>query len=258
MGHQLSHTGPQHNSDKDLTGVYKVTCIVCSGVYYGETGRTLSMRICDHKNNIRDKLKDSALYMHIHDNPGHSFDFDSAELLYKSNHRTKRQLVESSLIATHDNINIKAGDFPVCRLTAPSVLQASIKKSVSSSAQTFNDHVAADSSTSNSPDSHAQSSVSPVSTPACTTTNSQPSPQSPASNPSPQPSVPLHLSSHVPDTPPSIVDPVPTLQPPANPPVSLQSQARALPFTTSHPTISAVTPSPPESPVSGRTHRKTS
>ena len=103
LGHQLSHSGPQHNSDKDLPGVYKVTCTVCSGVYYGETGRTLSMRICDHKKNIRDKLKDSALHMHIHDNPGHSFDFDSAELLYKSNHRTKRQLVESSLIAIHDN-----------------------------------------------------------------------------------------------------------------------------------------------------------
>ena len=133
IGHQLSKTGPRSTSDKDLPGVYKVSCSNCPGVYFGETGRTLSLRMQDHKNSISRGEKNNALFVHSHNNPGHSFDFEGAELLYKSNHSTRRQLVESSLISTHANINIKPGDFPTCKLTAPIVLKYCLNKEKSRS-----------------------------------------------------------------------------------------------------------------------------
>ncbi len=59
----------------------------------------------------------------MRDNPGHSFDHEGAKLIFTSNQKAKRQLVESALIATNVNCNLKPGDFPVCRITAPVVLK---------------------------------------------------------------------------------------------------------------------------------------
>ncbi len=82
----------------------------------------------EHKTDISKCKQENALFVHIRDNPGHSFNFAGAELIYKSNHRTRRQLVESSLIISKPNINLKPGDFPTCRLTAPLVLQSCLNK----------------------------------------------------------------------------------------------------------------------------------
>ena len=65
IGHQLSKTGPKSTSDKDLPGVYKVSCSNCPGVYFGETGRTLSLRMQDHKKSISRGEK-TMLYLFIH------------------------------------------------------------------------------------------------------------------------------------------------------------------------------------------------
>ena len=60
----------------------------------------------------------------MRDNPGHSFDLKGAKLIYKSNQKPNRQLVESAMIATNVNCNLRPGDFPVCRITAPVVLKS--------------------------------------------------------------------------------------------------------------------------------------
>ena len=60
----------------------------------------------------------------MRDYPGHSFDLDTMEMVYISNMESKRQLVESSLIATTTNCNLRVGDHPVCKLTAPIIIQA--------------------------------------------------------------------------------------------------------------------------------------
>ena len=136
-----------------------------------------------------------------------SFDCDSAEMIYRSNDGTKRQLVESSLIATSENINLKPGDFPTCRLTAPVVLRASIntKKRVSSTTHTLNDPVAAINSNTAVPVFPAHSSSIPVHSPTCTTTDPQPGqPLSPS-----HPPVTQQDPIHAPPTPqlPSVFQP---------------------------------------------------
>ena len=125
LGNQLSHTGPPRPHDNDLPGVYIVECKQCpNGVYFGETGVTLANRMAGHRSDIR-KAKDSnALFVHMRDNPGHSFDLNGAKLIYKSNQKPNRQLVESAMIATNANCNLRPGDYPVCRITAPVVLKS--------------------------------------------------------------------------------------------------------------------------------------
>ena len=106
LGSQLSHTGPLRPHDSQLPGVYRVECKNCNNAYFGETGITLAKRMADHRTDIR-KAKDSnALFAHMRDNPGHSFDLKGAKLIYKSNQLANRQLVESAMIATNVNCNL--------------------------------------------------------------------------------------------------------------------------------------------------------
>ena len=58
------------------------------------------------------------------DNSGHQFNLRGAKIIYKSTSKPKRQLVESSLIASRPNCNLKPGDFPVDRLTAPAIVKS--------------------------------------------------------------------------------------------------------------------------------------
>ena len=93
------------------------------GVYYGETGVDVPNRMAGHKAAIAAKTASNALFVHTRNNPGHSFNLKGAKLIFTSNQKSKRQLVESALIATNVNCNLKPGDFPVCRITAPIVLK---------------------------------------------------------------------------------------------------------------------------------------
>ena len=278
LGHQLSKTGPRNTSDKDLPGVYKVSCTSCPGVYFGETGRTLSLRMQDHKNSINYKKKDNALFVHLQNNPGHSFDLEGAELLYKSNHSTRRQLVESSLISTFANINIKPGDFPTCRLTAPIVLKHCLNKKKSrpdihtttTSSDTSNPPI-------QNPPTQAQHTSTDTSEPILL--QSQPVPDSPVQPAQPTQPIslpPAHLLTNLKPSHLEHLNTSPAPQPPTTPPISqrtrshtlhcsmppvyktpvspiaLQSQARAMPLTPNIP------PSPFPSPVAGRTRRQLS
>ena len=124
LGNQLSHTGPLRPHDSELPGVYCVGCKQCPSKYYGETGVSLAIRMAGHRSDIRYAKDSNALFAHMRDNPGHSFDLKGAKLIYTSNQKSNRQLVESSLIATTANCNLKPGDYPVCRITAPVVLNS--------------------------------------------------------------------------------------------------------------------------------------
>ena len=66
----------------------------------------------------------NSMVSHMVNNPGHRFDLNNPIIMYKSCIKRKRQLVESSLIATNVNCNLKPGDFPVCKLTAAAVLKS--------------------------------------------------------------------------------------------------------------------------------------
>ena len=124
LGSHLSKTGPKKPKVQQLPGVYRVHCRQCpDGVYYGETGVNVPNRMAGHKTSIEAANDSNALFAHMRDYPGHSFDLKGAKLIFTSNQKSKRQLVESALITTKVNCNLKPGDFPVCRITAPIVLK---------------------------------------------------------------------------------------------------------------------------------------
>ena len=102
LGNHLSKTGPVKPREKQLPGVYRVECMQCpDGVYYGETGVNVPNRMAGHKAAIKDATASNALFVHTRDNPGHSFNLKGAKLIFTSNQKSKRQLVESALIATN-------------------------------------------------------------------------------------------------------------------------------------------------------------
>ena len=223
LGRLLSKTGPVKPKESELPGVYRVECKQCpEGVYYGETGVTLGHRMSKHKNDIRRAKDSNALFVHMRDNPGHSFDHQGAKLIFTSNQKSKRQLVESSLIATNVSCNLKPGDFPVCRITAPVVLK-SIKL------DNLNSLV--------SPQPPATSTTPPDTSAYVTpepTTIALPNPISATSSLTQALSSMVISSSSQPQTAPIssvpslVLAPIATIPTPESPPL-LQSQARAMP-----------------------------
>ena len=82
--------------------VYQVNCLNCNAVYIGETGRLLEERISEHKRDIRNKKRESHIYMHT-DQCGHNFDFNNTKILAKANEVKTRRKLEG--ICTHQNQN---------------------------------------------------------------------------------------------------------------------------------------------------------
>ena len=121
----LVRNGPSRPTTNELPGVYKIECEQCpEGVYYGETGVSLAKRKKDHLGYISSKKDSSSLVCHMRENPGHSFDVDAMNLVYICCDEDKRKLVESALITTTSNCNKRPGEFPLCKLTAPVVVQS--------------------------------------------------------------------------------------------------------------------------------------
>ena len=87
-----------------------------------ETGKSLKTRLNQHRRNIREFKDDSALFIHQRDKD-HLFDFQGARIVFPSHLTAKRELVESSLIATEPNCNLKPGRYPLCKLSSNIILK---------------------------------------------------------------------------------------------------------------------------------------
>ena len=127
LRNHLSKNGPRSTPATSLPGVYKIQCEQCpggNGTYFGETGLNLPDRMKGHSTDITKKRATSSLWTHMQQNPGHLFNLDNPVMLDVSHSEKRRKLVESSLIANFDNLNIRPGDIPVCRITAPAVLSS--------------------------------------------------------------------------------------------------------------------------------------
>ncbi len=101
------------NSKSIQCGVYKIPCKVCNKVYIGETGRDLSKRLTEHKNDIVNQKPESGVAAHVFET-SHNFDFEHAQIVYSCNNKLKRHIVESALIA-HDSdmcVNLNFGFSP--------------------------------------------------------------------------------------------------------------------------------------------------
>ena len=78
--------------------VYKVNCLDCDQCYKGETGRTIKIRLKEHKQDVvRGKENISGLSKHIRDT-NHNIDWDNIYVLNKENDFRKRKFKEAVAI----------------------------------------------------------------------------------------------------------------------------------------------------------------
>ena len=104
---QLVRTKPPCDSSQS-GGVYVIPCKDCDSCYVGETGRTLAIRLSEHKRYVRFGAVQSAVFHHVQDK-NHNIDWPSAKLVYNSNDKKKRLIVESTLIKKLNNFNNMSG-----------------------------------------------------------------------------------------------------------------------------------------------------
>ncbi|RLU19030.1 hypothetical protein DMN91_009388 [Ooceraea biroi] len=94
--------------DKKTNVVYRIKCNACNACYVGQTKRHLSVRIGEHRSNIKKSEGDwSVVSRHRVDND-HDFDWAHVDILHQEKHLRKREVAEMILIKKHDNtINLQ-------------------------------------------------------------------------------------------------------------------------------------------------------
>ena len=88
-----------HNKGKSESnvGVYYVPCKDCDSKYFGETGRSLKVRIGEHKRACRLGSENNMIAKHSWDND-HRINWEESKIIYKESNIGKRRVVEGALI----------------------------------------------------------------------------------------------------------------------------------------------------------------
>ena len=94
--HKLINNSNRKN--KGEVGVYCVPCLQCKEVYLGETGRNLTKRLGEHRQQCRQGNGYNAIASHSL-GLDHRIGFNKAKIIYKCTDTQKRKLVEGALIA---------------------------------------------------------------------------------------------------------------------------------------------------------------
>ena len=81
----------------DKKGIYIIPCIDCTQVYVGETGRSLDIRMVEHKRACRLGYENSAVANHTL-NIGHRINFNKAAIICENNNISHRRVIEGALI----------------------------------------------------------------------------------------------------------------------------------------------------------------
>ena len=108
--------GSNHKEFKDSV-VYKVPCGGCSRSYFGETYRGVQKRMSEHKADIRHHRTTSSFVTHI-ESCQHLPDWKRTEVLWSGRDRSRRKMVEATVIETVPNINNKRGDYTLAPIFA--------------------------------------------------------------------------------------------------------------------------------------------
>ena len=74
--------------------IYEVPCADCDSVYIGETGRSLEMRLKEHKYAVKTYDTNNGVAVHAWDND-HHVNWDAARVVAVEHHLTKRRVLES-------------------------------------------------------------------------------------------------------------------------------------------------------------------
>ena len=102
-------------TDNSQAGVYKIPCHDCNLVYIGETGRSLDVRLKEHRRDMANCNMNNANFVHAYDND-HRIDWDSSEIIVKCNNYRKRRILESVCIENYNNYNLTEGMFKLDNL----------------------------------------------------------------------------------------------------------------------------------------------
>ena len=90
-----------------------ITCENCKGVYIGETGRALKVRLAEHKKSVNDKDKKSAVGEHT-DNT--VINFDSVKVLQQESGFWDRKIKEALQIKKKKPILNMDGGFEISKI----------------------------------------------------------------------------------------------------------------------------------------------
>ena len=80
--------------DKKKGVIYEVPCAECNCVYVGETGRSLEMRLKEHRYAVKTKDSRNGIAVHA-DTNNHEVDWEAARVVMVEEHQTKRKVLES-------------------------------------------------------------------------------------------------------------------------------------------------------------------
>ena len=117
------------NNDNDNPGLYIIDCNTCPKKYIGETGRTVTERLKEHKMYLNGNLRDNSKYLEKavvqHRALNHEIDIQNAKIVHKSNSLSERLVLESALINKIPNFNICSGKYTVDPITQRILIMAS-------------------------------------------------------------------------------------------------------------------------------------
>ena len=110
---------PKHTQPRSI--VYKIPCGGCDAAYYGETGRGLHTRLSEHKSDFRYHRLSNAMVIHS-EKEGHLPRWKDAITLHQGLNKSKRKAMETAVIATSPNINIRPGSLRLAKVIAQSLV----------------------------------------------------------------------------------------------------------------------------------------
>ena len=96
----------KNKPSKNVTqGIYEIPCRSCNGIYHGETGQGLNIRIKQHRRDIAEQKPHSALATHVRE-ADHPFDFNKARIVYPCSNTNIRHIIESALIRKYSSLGL--------------------------------------------------------------------------------------------------------------------------------------------------------
>ena len=121
----LVHNKPRsissHPDPVQCAGVYSVPCRDCGLSYYGETGRSVEVRLGEHKSAVRNKDIKNACYKHV-SSTNHNIDWNNSNLIFHSEDWYRRLVIESSCIVTKPNYNNMRSTLAIDKFSASLIL----------------------------------------------------------------------------------------------------------------------------------------
>ena len=114
---------PRSEDVGDGAGVYRIPCVQCDSAYFGETGRSFTTRISEHKAAVRLGFRKNECCKHSSET-GHDIDWNNASLISLENDWLKRQVIESSCIIKHENFNHMLSTMSIDKFSASLILKS--------------------------------------------------------------------------------------------------------------------------------------